>query len=492
MVATVFLTLFTVDARTIYVNNQVGKDSFDGSLAAPGEDGAQGPLKSLRAAFEKVQESGRIEIHNTGIPYEGGAVLSRVGGTPGSPLVIEGNGATLSGLRVVPEKKWTQVSERIYRSDFYPMSNRLKGHKDYPFWVEKPQVWWVNGEKGQNVRSMEDLEKTPGSFYWNKSEKAVFFHLPEGKIWGELQIMLPIGSSGLNLRDRADYVVVQNLRSMHSMNDGFSAHGNLRNIVFQNCYATDNCGQGFSMHGTVRALVLNSYAARNASSGSCDVNQCQVTYIGTIFEDNSFEAGVYSTEETVTMYENCLILGNQPFEQIWQVGQGRMLFFNSIIANRDTGRASALISDGRVVLMQCTVVSGGPLAIFDGRKQGILRLDHTLVAAVGGEVFGKDQNALQQIEFLHTILPADASIIQGEGGLQGETLTRDIPGIRLETISLEGRENLEIPAAAKLEKAGERYKRPTPIGATLPEDLWKRLEEGRKNYAAPEQVVVPQ
>ena len=283
--------------------------------------------------------------------------LTKAGGTKEAPLVIEGNNALITGLDIVPPEKWTHVKGNIYSTDFWPMSNMLKRYKPIQHWIGRPQIWWIDGKAAKNCTSEEELLANVNGFYWNKPLKQLWVNLPEGKKPSDFKIEIPV--HGTSICINTDWVVVQNLRSKYSWNDGFDTHGKGRNIVFKNCTGTDNCGQGFSVHDDTTALYENCHASRNASSGICNVTKCISMYRNCVLADNTFEAGVYSAETAEIILENCIIAGNQPFEQIWQRGKSKLFFINCVIAG--TKDASGLVSaqEGTAFFSQCTFVDAG-------------------------------------------------------------------------------------------------------------------------------------
>ncbi|MFD1631178.1 right-handed parallel beta-helix repeat-containing protein [Pseudopedobacter beijingensis] len=364
---------------TLYVNNLIGNDKFNG--LSQSVNGDTGPLKSIQKALDLVKSSGRIEIINTGTPYLAGNKV-KTGGTYDAPLIIEGNGSEINGLGIINPKEWKLIDNRIYSRSFWPMSNSLKSNKNYDYWIGIPTVWWINGKPGINCKTKTELENTPEGFWWNKAEKTVWFHLPENKTFESMEIKMPqsgiSAGTGLNIGGTIKNVIIQNLRSRYSFNDGFSAHGEVENITFRNCISTDNCGQGFSMHGNTKVLIEDSYAARNASSGTCDVNNCEVTYKRCVFRDNSFETGIYTTETVKAVYEDCIISNNHPFEQIWQRGQSTMLLKNCIITGFDQSKSLAMIDKGAIKFENCTLINGASVGR-SKNKDNTLTLNNCLL-----------------------------------------------------------------------------------------------------------------
>lgn len=357
--ASLLLLVSTIvcSGKTIYVDNEKGNDGFNGLAKEAGKDGKSGPFATIKKAFVTVNTSDRIEIANTGKPYREILTLQKAGGTKEAPLVIEGNNALITGLDVVPPEKWTLVKGNIYSTEFYPMSNMLKSYKPIQHWIGRPQIWWLDGKAAKNCTSEEELLANVNGFYWNKPLKQLWVNLPEGKKPSDVKIEIPV--HGTSMCINTDWVVVQNLRSKYSWNDGFDTHGvklSGRNIVFKNCIGTDNCGQGFSVHDDTTAYYEDCHAARDASSGICNVNRCISMYRNCVLADNTFEAGVYTTETTEIILENCIIAGNKPFEQIWQRGKSKMFFINCVIVGTKDANALVSVHDGTVFFSQCTFV----------------------------------------------------------------------------------------------------------------------------------------
>jgi hypothetical protein len=350
----IFTSLY-LKADIIYVNNVIGNDTYNGKSEKYSE-GKSGPLKTIGKAFYIVKTSGRIEVAATGVPYPGGNTLWKRGGTPEKPLIINGNGAFISGLKVVSPDKWKKVDDKIFVTAFTPKSNWFIGDMSIPHWLDSPQIWWREGKPGKNLKTMAELKKTPGGFFWDKRSRKLYFHLPSGARMETEKISVPAYGTAICIN--TDFVVVKDFWASFSYNDGFDGHGRGKNIIFENCIGTDNCGQGFSIHDTNTVLYINCLAARNASSGCCDVNNSLVTYRDCVFVDNTFESGVYGQGFSSHILENCLIMANRPSEQIWQKSFGSMTFENcAIIGSADTTKNLLALDYGGASFNGCTFVN---------------------------------------------------------------------------------------------------------------------------------------
>lgn len=470
-----------LDAETFYVNNLSGNDGNDGLSEKTA-------FASIEKAFASVKTSDHVEIANTGKPYQrpypgerGESLVPRCGGTADAPLVVNGNGAVISGLSVIPAEKWTKESEKMYSVFFYPMSNMYKGVKKDNFWFDETQIWWVEGVAAPNCKSMEALEKVPGAFWWNKAEKKLIFHLPEGRKIGDLKIEIP-SNSGIYIMQ--DHTLVKNLVVIFSWNDGFDIAVSPKNVIYKNCSAYNNCGQGFSCHDTGNAYYEDCAAIRCCSSGSCDVHWSNSTYKRCIFVNNTYEAGVYATNDSIHNYEDCLIAGNRPFEQIWQFNHAKMNFANCVIAGRSDDSAALQITEGSVSFRKCTVTDVSSVGTIPASAS--LSAENCVFARCR-DFFFKFPGALKNRFNLkgNLYIGSVGNIVAGTTytgsdwagylklGIETNSEFRDI--------ELVGPLKTEMPDAVKLKGSFADLE----VGAKLPKDVWTRYFELLKDVPTP-------
>ena len=364
-------------ANTLYVNNISGSDKNDGLSEKTA-------FASIEKAFASVKISDRVEIANTGKPYQrsypgpqGVSLVPAAGGTVEAPLTVNGNGAVMSGLSVIPADKWAAEPKNMYSVFFYPMSNMYKGVKKDNFWFDETQIWWVDGKAAPNCKSVEELEKNPGAFWWNKAEKKLLFHLPENRKIESLKIEIP-SNSGIYIHK--DHAIVKDLTMIFSWNDGFDIAASPKNVIYKNCIAYNNCGQGFSCHNTGNAYYEDCAAIRCASSGSCDVHWSNSTYKRCIFVNNTYEAGVYATDESIHSYEDCLIAGNRPFEQIWQNNHSKMNFANCVITGNSDTISIVKLMNGSLCFKNCTVTDAASICTVPYSSSASLTVESCVLA----------------------------------------------------------------------------------------------------------------
>lgn len=347
--------------RTFYVNNRTGQDAFDGLAAEPAGDGKAGPLATIMAAVRKADVGSLIVVANTGEPYrERVSIEGYRKGRAARPLVIEGSGATVTGLvRVAPER-WKALEGRpdVYWFDnakesggtgAMPNSNWLMFYKHDGWFNEEqaPRIFFVDGKPGPNALSLDEIP--PGGFFYQTQQgRKLFYRLAEGQKIGDVKIELPL-NSGVYVSD--DYVVVRNLRSIYSQDDGFAGFWGI-GVVFENVDGSYNCDQGISLHGYSTTTVDGGLFERNGGCGIADVMSC------------------------ITVYRNCVIRDNLVTGALLQ-GHAHKLLGCRLYGNRDAGKRGATQVTGgagtSVHLEQCLIVGDGSetpgtgVSIADGR-----------------------------------------------------------------------------------------------------------------------------
>jgi hypothetical protein len=112
-----FLVLANIgSAGEVFVDNSIGRDGNDGLVSTTaGLD--TGPVRTLARAVQIAKFGDVIVLKNTGVPYYDSMSLTgeKHSGTPLRPFTVNGNGATISGLRTVPKEGWREVAPKIWR-----------------------------------------------------------------------------------------------------------------------------------------------------------------------------------------------------------------------------------------------------------------------------------------------------------------------------------------------------------------------------------------
>ncbi|NLF69702.1 MAG: right-handed parallel beta-helix repeat-containing protein [Candidatus Anammoximicrobium sp.] len=261
----VFAAACPLLGATWYVDNRSGDDANDGLSL-------EKPLATIARALQGARTSDTISLAKTGLVYREPIPLTRLGGTPAQPLTIEGNGATISGLRPLPPERWTKAGERY----------EIAGPKPYGF----PYLV-IDGRREPPAADPEKLP--PGGWSWtadaqDRGRGVLRFRPAEGRTLADHQLEATLETSGLCVAS-ASYLVVRNLISECHSNDGFNIHGDCRGIYCENIEARGNGDDGFSIHEAIEAVVRNGHFHHNGS-GIEDVNLSRSLYSGLRVHDN--------------------------------------------------------------------------------------------------------------------------------------------------------------------------------------------------------------
>lgn len=471
-------------APTLYVDNLRGSDTNQGSRDQP--------LASIERACQLVRTSGRIEVVNTGVPYSlpyagpgkpRGLRLLR-GGSADKPLVVEGNGAVVSGLAEIPENAWTREAEGIYSLPFDPMSNLFRRDLSRNYWLPGTRIWFVDGKAAPNLLDRKTLEETPNGFWWNKKERKVFYHLPSGKRLGDLKIQLP---ANYGFYIHRSHTIVRNFTVIFSWNDGFDAAETPKHAMYVNCLAYNCCGQGMSIHDASSVYYEACGAVNCASSAVCNIGQSSGVYQRCVLMDNTFEAAVFLGGDATALFDECLIADPEPAELIWQRGRSKILFSNTILIGR-SDRNLVSIESGGVSFFGCTMRNGsGVLSLEAHSATGSVSLEKSLL-------LGFDRYYIkfpEQISAQRFRLAGNRYAAGTGHYFRGKT---EIPGAspllakfkldstsKSEMFKLSGRRSAENPDAS--------VRRSLRIGAKLPESVWKLYDRLKYYEATPAGIV---
>lgn len=240
------------DAGTIYVNNRLGSDAYNG-IRAEAITEQTGPVKTIGRALKLAGRSDVISLANTGVPYYESISLvgSKHSGPVQQPFTILGNGATLSGAMAVPETAWQQVG-----IDLWQLKPYRKGH--YQLILDGKAVAEV---KRPADKTWTEVPEMPTG-NWCVFKGAIYFQAerladPESMRFGLARHTCGITFYGVN------NVVIDNLTIQHFRIDGVNANDHAKDVVLQNVVLTENGRAGLTVAGTSLVAVLQSRIERN-------------------------------------------------------------------------------------------------------------------------------------------------------------------------------------------------------------------------------------
>jgi len=256
----------TLCAATIHVNNVTGNDTRTGASEAE-------PVATLRRAVALSKPGDTIRLAATGVPFrESLSFAAGQGGLPGQPLVVEGQGAVLTGLRDLSPAAWQRQSDGTF---FQPL--RRFGSRN-PYLV---------GRSGRLPTGRLGA-LAPGQHCW--ATNGVYF-LPEaGRSPADDAFKGTLLSEGVSVQN-ASYITIRNLTCEYFSNDGFNAHNECRGLLFENIVSRHNGDDGFSIHEDVGAVVRHGHFHDN-NFGIQDINASQSIFNDVLVESNRL-AGVH-------------------------------------------------------------------------------------------------------------------------------------------------------------------------------------------------------
>jgi hypothetical protein len=485
------------EGTRFYVNNKTGSDDFTGLAANPGENKA-GPFRTITQAVTRCAVGARIEIANTGTDYrESVSIEGYRKGRAESPLIINGNGAYVTGLVEVAKDQWFLLKDDIYYFPnkvggtdlkprawyerkigdavygIMPNSNWLDSRKHQGWFTEKdaPEIFLLNGKPGPNVLKLDDLQ--PGGFFYDTQSETVkeltgqrclFFRLPEGKKLADCVVELPL-NKGVYVSD--DYVTICNIGSRYSQDDGFAGFWG-QGVVLRNIHACFNCDQGVSFHGNSTTLIDGALIERNAGCGIVDVMSCTTVYRNVTVREN-YPAGAIFSGFAHAMY-NSRIMDNSGMQVEFSKGASGSLV-NCLIVGRGAKTAGVSMENGRIE--RCTILdsSTGVRLIKGGSIKNSIISNCTTILDVG-------KLASESILVDKTILGLGEVVFDGkkinqEAWPEFAKTAKGLSGAIIDTPTLEGSLCL-LPKDSPHIKAGENGVTP---GANLPPDTnWKTHE----------------
>lgn len=292
--------------RDLYVDPDHGDDAATGLAAQAAAEGA-GPLKSIARAVVLVRAGDTIHLAQRALPYHESITLHSKSGAPGNPFVIDGHGATLTGVDPLRPADWVPAGPGLHRCD--RLYKDLKGDDS----VIQRMFFLFDGQaqhmgrtsKGYLAPFKEPQELKPGEWTFQSGSNAFYVCLAPGQALADAHIEIPYRACGVATRGAGNgHFIVRNLVATHFLNDGFNLHGECVDARFENIGAYENGDDGFSAHETCETTVDGYWAMRN-STGVCNcfnsTNRLFNAYLGGNYgvELMGFHASVWDVRNVV-------------------------------------------------------------------------------------------------------------------------------------------------------------------------------------------------
>jgi hypothetical protein len=232
-----FLWAGELPAADFYVDNVNGRDLNDGrDRLSRGAN--SGPVQSLRRALQLVASGDTVVVANTGVPYYESLSLvgSRMSGVPAVPLTIEGNGATLSGLRELPPLGWHSEGGDLWRVSF----NRKGFYRLFREGAPLPE---------HRVEGQSDPRASLPLGHWCAFRGSVYFRQDSLDEPATERFDYAADEMGITLY-QVDFVRIVDLNVQHFRVDGIHAQNMCRGIVLENVVSRENGRAGIAVDGS--------------------------------------------------------------------------------------------------------------------------------------------------------------------------------------------------------------------------------------------------
>jgi hypothetical protein len=235
-------------AIDLYVDNRDGDDIND-ARSPELVGGLHGPVKSISRALKYCRGGDTVHIANHGTPYF--ESLEMVGPRFSGGFEIDGNGAVVSGARLVPFDAWQSLGGGLwrfkpYRKAFYQLIRDDKALPEVPCSVaainlpEIPQGYWCAWRGSIYYRALPGESLT-------KYDRPLAFAAEE------------VGITLLDVND----ATIHNLELRHFRLDGVNAHDRSRKVILDNVRLIENGRSGLAVGGTSLVGLKDSTVERN-------------------------------------------------------------------------------------------------------------------------------------------------------------------------------------------------------------------------------------
>ena len=351
-------------AGDVFVNNQTGNDAQDGSSI-------EQAVQTLKRAVKLCAAGDTLHLANTGGEYHESLSLGSLSGTPSAPIIVEGNGAVLSGLMPFPIEQWKDRGNGLY---FFSSTVRKQMS------AARPYVLW-NGKLVPQRKTPADVAAE--ECCWNN--EGIHFRVANGKKIADYKLEGTGRISGLILSG-GSYIEVRNLICERFANDGFNVHGSCQGLVFRNIVGRWNGDDGFSIHEDVGAVVFGGHFHHN-DYGIQDIDLSRSSFYGVLVENNrragaDFHGGVHTLIDSVIRHNaGPQIQLSQDRTKHMRIAMGPVTDGMLIMKNTLSigGEQGVSIRAGKADISNCT---------FIGAKTGALISPETEVEMIGNAFYG--------------------------------------------------------------------------------------------------------
>jgi hypothetical protein len=242
-----------VQARDLYVDNVLGDDRHDGTLAVRAARNS-GPVRTLAQALRLANAGDRIVVSKTDQPYRESVTLwgGRHSGNGVTPFIIEGNGATLEGAEAIPPAAWKHDRGAVFR--YRPART---SHQQL-FIDGLPAVRrYIDSAQGR-LPKLQPRE-------WCLRNGEIHFCVEPDKLPGDYRLSCGGLSVGITLYEVHD-VVVSDLVVQGYQLDGVNAHDGVNECLLVGLTCRGNGRAGVAVMGASRVELSGCLIGDNGAA----------------------------------------------------------------------------------------------------------------------------------------------------------------------------------------------------------------------------------
>ncbi len=267
-----------------YVDVNRGSDSNPGT--------AEAPFQSVAKALLKVGAGDAIKLVKADQPIPLMINIRNKSGEPGKPIILDGQGNTLTGAVPIDPADWVQEQPGLFSNDH--LYKFLKpGDKGSSGALIQRVYFLFDGQQNRMGRSSKGKQThlppasslSDGQWTYEESSAKFYLKIDPAKTLADYKIEVPLREDGIAVRDTCENLIIRNFDVTHVWNDGFNLHGQTRHIVFENITATECGDDGISEHEGCE-MTIHGFTARRNSTGMCDGDDCISTADHVVLEDN--------------------------------------------------------------------------------------------------------------------------------------------------------------------------------------------------------------
>lgn len=257
-------------AGGFYVDHEKGNNSGPGTF--------EEPFETINHAVNLAGAGDTIHLMPTNSPYLQSADLINKSGNPGSPITIDGHGATLSGSEPIDPNDWEQVSPGLYRSEeLYRKTSHGSCFEDSCIDAVAQRYFFIfdgrvnrmgRSSKGVIAPFKDPCELEVGEWTFVKPEIAFYIKIDPCNLLTDYNIEAPLRSNGVTLyKGLSEYITIRNVNCEHVYNDGFVVHGDSTAILLENIRSAECGDDGMSLADTANDVYVDGFYSVANSTG---------------------------------------------------------------------------------------------------------------------------------------------------------------------------------------------------------------------------------